>query len=134
MDCELCASFHEPRVVCENEHAFVIVCIEPLNDGHVMVIPKRHVDTVGELAADEAKSLMDLTAQMEKTLRTQFPHPPIIFLNSDSHKSQSHLHVHVLPSKGALRDLVAGFEQIPSRVRRPMEELTQLAEAIQSAM
>ncbi len=134
MECKLCESLDQPRVVCQNDVAFVVMNVEPLNDGHVMVIPKQHVETLGELAAEDVKGLMELVTKMEKTLARIFPNPPIIFLNSSSHKTQPHVHIHVLPSKGALRDLVAGFEQIPPRVRRPMEELASLADAIRSAL
>ncbi len=52
--CALCAEFtNEKRAVYVDEYTAVILNHEPLMDGHVMVLPRRHVRNAGDLSPIE---------------------------------------------------------------------------------
>ena len=42
-----------------NEHSFSIKDQYPVSDGHCLIIPKRHVQTIWELSDEELKDLYD---------------------------------------------------------------------------
>jgi diadenosine tetraphosphate (Ap4A) HIT family hydrolase len=45
MQCELCLAKEEKyRIVFQNDLVFVVVNIEPLKQGHLMVLPVRHAE------------------------------------------------------------------------------------------
>ncbi len=134
MECPFCFQMEEERTIVKNEHAFAVICAEPLNAGHVLVCPCRHVEHISDLTALEAKALFDLVGRMDLALPKLFTDAPIVFINRGKHGTQSHLHIHILPSKGGIRDLFSAFEQIPRRVTKPMTELTAMADALRATL
>jgi diadenosine tetraphosphate (Ap4A) HIT family hydrolase len=116
--CELCESINEKnRLICETEYSFCVICKWPLKSGHILVLPKKCVSQKGIslLNSTELNDLMSLIQRMENTLNLIYTEDVITFKNSNSHSTQLHLHYHLLPSKGALRDLFSNFENIPNR-------------------
>lgn len=134
MDCPFCGDKEPGRVVCGNDLAFCLVNIEPLKDGHVMVIPRRHVTRLSEMTQEEAKAVNILTDQMVDLLLREFGENPAIHTNSGGHKTQPHVHVHVLPAKGALRDHFVAHENLPFRVRKSLEEVAAMATRLREAL
>jgi ATP adenylyltransferase len=47
------AKFRTHQILCATEHAFVIMNKYPYGNGHVMVVPRRHVSDPGELTDAE---------------------------------------------------------------------------------
>ena len=121
MDCIFCSDKIAGQVVCGDELAFCVANIEPLKDGHVMILPRRHVTRLAELTADEAKAVTQLTDQLVDAVEKLTGEAPCIHINHGHHKSQPHLHVHVVPSKGSLRDHFVAHEGVPNRVRQTPE-------------
>ncbi|MEK9156935.1 MAG: HIT family protein [Patescibacteria group bacterium] len=132
MACPFCFEVEPERVVKENELARAIICAEPLNGGHVLIFPRRHVEHVSDLTAPESKALFDLVGLIETALPKVYEPTPIVFMNTGNLKTQPHLHIHVLPSKGGIRHLFSTYENIPFRLAKPMSELAVLAERIKS--
>ncbi|MGV8163036.1 MAG: HIT family protein [Candidatus Nanoarchaeia archaeon] len=117
MVCEMCNALNEKyRLVKESEFSFCIINREPLKQGHVMVLPKRHVAKLDDLEPNEAKDLLDLCSRLKDKLKEKYNEDPLIMLNTGKHSSQEHIHFHIWPSKGMLRELVSSFEGIPKRV------------------
>lgn len=121
MVCELCDNIEDYRLIKETKFSKVAICKWPLKPGHVIVIPKRHVTqtTMCDLSDEELRDFMSLVQEIEDLLNDKFEENVITFKNSGKHSTELHLHYHLLPSKGALRDLFSTFESIPKR-----EEIT----------
>lgn len=136
MDCPFCrhSKEEEDRVLCGNALAYCLLNFEPLKDGHVMVIPRRHVQRLQDLTPEEAHAMNAFTDLMVDLLAKEFGENPAIRINSGGHKSQPHLHTHVLPSKGDLRDHFSAFEGMPRRTRKPPEELAAMARRLRDAL
>lgn len=134
MDCPFCGDKEPERVICANDLAFCLANIEPLKDGHVMVVPRRHVTRLRELTPGESAAMNELTDRMVDLLVREFGEDPAIHVNSGRHKTQPHLHVHVLPSKGALRDHYVAHEGLPHRVRKSLEEVAAMAKRLRDAL
>ena len=56
-------------VVHRAEHAFVILNAFPYNNGHVMVVPKRHAAQLSELDGAERSGLIELTNEAIEAIR-----------------------------------------------------------------
>lgn len=121
MVCELCDNIENYRLIKETKFSKVAICKWPLKPGHVIVMPKKHVTqtTMCDLSDEELRDFMSLVQEMEDLLNEEFEENVITFKNSGKHSTEIHLHYHLLPSKGALRDLFSTFESIPKR-----EEIT----------
>jgi diadenosine tetraphosphate (Ap4A) HIT family hydrolase len=107
-----------------------MVNLEPLKDGHFMVLPKRHVTQLQDLKAKESQAILKLLGRLEKIIPEIYSEDPIIFMNLGSYSTQPHLHFHILPSKGGLRDLFASYEKIPYRKQGTREELKKIADKV----
>src|SRR3989338_5725065 len=111
MECTLCKSINEEfRVLCSDKYSVCILNKNPLKEGHVMVLPKRHVIDLTELSEKESKSLLDMTEKILIALKKTYWKDPIVEMNTGKWSSQSHLHLHVLPSEGSLRHLISRYE------------------------
>jgi ATP adenylyltransferase len=74
--CDALARIDEdPLVVHRGRRTYVILNKFPYNNGHVMIVPHRHVGRVAELDLDELAEMMALTQSLERTLTNVYrPH------------------------------------------------------------
>ena len=91
----------DPLVVFTGHAAYVIVNRYPYNNGHVMVVPRRHVATLVELTPDELHEIARLTQRSEAVLRDAYSPGGInVGLNLGKPSGggiHDHLHVHLVP-------------------------------------
>ena len=91
----------EPLVVHRGEAAFVLLNKYPYNNGHLMVVPNRHVGWLADLTSEELAEFMLLTQQAEKALTAVYhPHGFNMGLNLGKPAGAGvldHLHLHVVP-------------------------------------
>ena len=91
----------DPLVVDRGRAAFVILNLYPYNSGHLMVVPCRHVASLGELGREELIELILLTARAERALTEVYnPHGLNVGINLGKAAGAGvadHLHVHLVP-------------------------------------
>ena len=90
-----------PLIVFRGSSCFVILNLFPYNNGHLMVVPNRHVASLGDTTADERVELMDLTRRAEAALTEAYaPHGMNMGINLGKPAGAGvpgHLHMHVVP-------------------------------------
>jgi len=88
-------------VVARGRLSFVVLNLYPYNNGHLMVVPNRHVPNLASLTGDEQTELMRLTRHAEIALTEAFsPHGLNVGINlgkSAGAGVADHLHVHLVP-------------------------------------
>jgi histidine triad (HIT) family protein len=126
MDCVFC-SIRDGQVpavvVAEDERALAIMDINPINDGHVLVIPRAHAATVIEIAEEDLIAAIRLAKRIAIGIRKALaPDGLNLIQNNGVAASQSvpHLHVHLIPrwvndGKGLTWELIPGS---PARIRQ----------------
>jgi ATP adenylyltransferase len=91
----------EPLIVKRGVTAFVILNKFPYNNGHLMVVPNRHVGRLADLEPVETAELMSLVQASERVLESVYhPHGFNIGLNLGKSAGAGvldHLHVHLVP-------------------------------------
>ena len=100
--CEaLTALDREPLVVHAGDRAYVILNKFPYNNGHLMVVPHRHVGRLGDLDQAELGEIMRLAQAAERVLAGVYaPHGFNMGLNLGQPAGAGiadHLHMHVVP-------------------------------------
>lgn len=65
-NCPFCGS--KDRVIKENAHAMVILSNPRKVPGHVLVVPKRHVEKPWEITPEERLAIFELVDEMEQKL------------------------------------------------------------------
>ena len=131
MNCPLC-DLSKQEIVYQDDHCYCVVIIEPLKDGHLMVLPKRHVVNLEDLEPQESHAILKLLGRLGKTISEVYDEDPIIFMNLGKHSTQPHIHFHILPSKGGLRHLFSEYEKLPFRKKATPRELKNISNKIKS--
>lgn len=73
MDCPFCHLEHEhTRMIRETKHVAVILSNPHLMKGHVLVIPKRHVEKPWELSPIERQDLFDVVLDTQRRIIETF--------------------------------------------------------------
>lgn len=60
-------------IVAENDHAIAFLDINPLNEGHTLVVPKKEVDKLFDLDEDTYLNLQAFTHQVAKAIEKAIP-------------------------------------------------------------
>jgi ATP adenylyltransferase len=91
----------EPLLVHRGETCFVILNLFPYNNGHLMVIPNRHIATLAAATRAEACELIELTQRAEIALTEAYaPHGLNMGINLGTPAGAGildHVHMHVVP-------------------------------------
>ena len=91
----------DPLIVYDGSLAYVILNRYPYNNGHLMVIPRRHAATLVDLSIDELNEVALLTQRSEAALREAYRLEGInVGLNLGRPAGggvPGHLHVHLVP-------------------------------------
>jgi len=103
--CVFCAALDpaspSPHVVFRGERVFVILNKYPYNNGHLMVVPVRHVDRLARATAPELTELITLTRVAETALTEAYgAHGINVGMNIGRPAGAGvvgHLHVHLVP-------------------------------------
>jgi diadenosine tetraphosphate (Ap4A) HIT family hydrolase len=98
--CPLCARLALPDLTAENELAVAFKDGFPVNPGHTLIIPRRHVAGLFELTAAEQAAVWALLQPVKERLDAR--HSPAGFnfgvnVGEAAGQTVGHVHVHVIP-------------------------------------
>ena len=99
MTCVFC-SLPAERIIDQNEHAIVIRDGFPISEGHILVIPRRHVASFFEVTTGERSAMLALLDRAKTVLDKEFtPAGYNIGINDGQAAGQTvlHLHMHLIP-------------------------------------
>jgi len=91
----------ESLVVYKDEKAFVVMNLYPYNNGHLMIVPNRHMSDFLEIASDEMSEITELLRKSVEALKQAVsPQGFNIGLNMGKAAGAGidrHLHFHIVP-------------------------------------
>ncbi|SDY16646.1 histidine triad (HIT) family protein [Lysobacter enzymogenes] len=105
MDCVFCrmlAGAAPASFVHRDEHVAAFVDLRQAVDGHVLIVPNRHVETLYELDEDTAGRLMALAVRVARALAADGAPPGLNLWQSNGHaggQEVPHVHLHVQPRR-----------------------------------
>jgi diadenosine tetraphosphate (Ap4A) HIT family hydrolase len=88
------------RVYAANELAFALADNFPINTGHTLIVPRRHLVSLFEATEEERAALFDLLDESRrKLLEERSPEGFNIGINDGAAAGQTvfHLHIHLIP-------------------------------------
>lgn len=114
-DCIFCSP--QDEIVMENELAYAIWDAFPVNPGHMLIIPKRHITTYFETTPEEREALDSILFSAKDLVARKYrPDGYNIGINHGQAAGQSimHLHIHLIPRyfgdmdkpKGGIRGVI----------------------------
>lgn len=106
--CDIAARAKPAEIVLENDHCLAFLDIRPLFPGHSLVIPRTHVETLGDLSADLLDPLFSSVQVLSRAVpRALQADGSFVAMNNKVSQSVPHLHVHVVPRRR--KDGLKGF-------------------------
>lgn len=93
--CAIIARVESAFIVYENSHAVVFMDQHPINAGHVLVIPKTHIESFYELAEKDFTELMLVVRRVAAVINATFQPRKVGMLAAGF--DVAHAHLHVLP-------------------------------------
>ena len=134
MDCVFCsivAGEVQADVVLDEPDLVAFLDRRPVFKGHVLLVPRRHVDTLLDLPADLHATLLGATQRLAAALVEALgAQGTFVAVNNVVSQSVPHLHVHVVPrTKG---DGLKGF--FWPRTRYADGEMETYADRIRAAL
>ena len=118
-NCKFC-SIENDRIVIEGEMSIAFYDLYPVNTGHTLIVPKRHVSDYFELNSSEKNDIWKLVDTVKLYLEKEFkPDGFNVGINIGESAGQTifHCHVHVIPRyKGDISNPEGGVRGvIPSK-------------------
>lgn len=132
MNCILCSALQNERdhILHQDAHVFILVNIEPIKEGHVMILPVRHAEQLRDLTPDESSAFLKAIDRAMLAIAEAYEETPMCLVNGWKYRTQPHLHAHVLPSKKNLRGLYAASEDLEERKRGNEQVILRIKEAL----
>lgn len=99
VDCIFCSP-PKQQLMIVGEYAYSMKDEYPVSNGHCLVIPKRHVESIFELSDDELKDLYVVLKQTKDKLENDYtPDGFNIGINYKEAGGQTipHAHIHIIP-------------------------------------
>jgi histidine triad (HIT) family protein len=106
--CQIVAGGMSAHIVVDEPEVVGFLDIRPLFPGHVLVIPKRHVETLVDLPPALVEPLFATTRRVAAAVeRAMGADGSFVAVNNRVSQSVPHLHVHVVPRRR--KDGLRGF-------------------------
>jgi len=90
----------ENQVFYRGEQVWGLLTYKPATPGHVLIVPKRHVERFENLTADELIEMKELIQKIDAAERRLFGNTGYLLLQkngSEAGQSVPHVHIHYLP-------------------------------------
>ncbi|TQS23336.1 HIT family protein [Microbispora hainanensis] len=132
--CEIVAGERPAHVVLDDEVAVAFLDTRPVFKGHVLVVPREHVETLADLPAEDVGPFFTRVQAVARAVEAGTGAAgTFVAMNNRISQSVPHLHVHVVPRnrKDGLRgffwprvkyDDDAEIEDYAARIRAALDE------------
>ncbi|HEY0763419.1 MAG TPA: HIT family protein [Pyrinomonadaceae bacterium] len=130
--CRIVSGELPATIVYEDENSIAFLDHRPLFQGHTLLVPRQHVETLGELPAKlvgpyfEAAQTLALAVESAMEAEGTF-----VAMNNRVSQSVPHLHVHIVPRRR--KDGLKGFFW-PRTKYKSDEEMEEVRSKIQAAL
>jgi diadenosine tetraphosphate (Ap4A) HIT family hydrolase len=123
MSCPFC-TLPKKEILLENDQAFAFFDKYPVQTGHLLIVPKRHIETYFDASMAEVAAIHALLHEGKQMLDVKYkPDGYNIGVNVGEFGGQTvmHLHVHLIPRyQGDMEDPRGGIRKaIPNLVPYP---------------
>lgn len=96
--CDIIRHKADAKVVYEIDKIIAFLDIDPISDGHVLVLPKIHVDSITKLSNDYLHEIMDIAKKIVQVFENKYEHRGYtIMQNGGECCDFGHFHLHVFP-------------------------------------
>lgn len=96
--CDIAAKKTDTYTVYENDRIMAFLDYEPINEGHILLIPKKHYLDVDELPKELLAEIMETSQKLVSAVREVYkPAGYSIMQNGGAFNDIGHYHLHIFP-------------------------------------
>ena len=130
--CRIVSGELPATIVYEDDDSFAFLDHRPLFPGHTLLVPREHVETLGELPAKLVAPYFEAAQLLSRTVESAMEaEGTFVAMNNRVSQSVPHLHVHVVPRRK--KDGLKGFFW-PRTKYKSDEEMEEVKEKIANAL
>ncbi|MBR1413287.1 MAG: HIT family protein [Bacilli bacterium] len=122
MDCLFCNIINgtkESKKIYEDDKVIGIMDAFPNVDGHVLLIPKKHITDFKELDSDTLNHMYEVSKTLTDKLMTKLDKKAITLLvNYGESQVIKHLHLHLLPNYGKEMEAKSSPDEIYDKLKK----------------
>lgn len=98
--CQIAAKGSPASIFYEDEHSLAFPNLNPIVDGHVMVVPKRHAVNMLDIDTQDLEALVASTQEVARKVVDEYKATGFNLLmanGKDAQQSVFHFHWHIVP-------------------------------------
>lgn len=96
--CDIANHSANAHIVFEDNHLMAFLDNDPINVGHVLIIPKKHYQDIDTITSELAEKIFSLAQKIVRSIKSVFnPDGYSIMQNGGSFCDFGHFHLHVFP-------------------------------------
>ena len=103
--------------VYEDDRVYAFADINPVSDGHTLIIPKVHAENLGEIAEEDLVAVHRVSQKMYNAMRTALGADGVALMQANGKSVNQvvmHYHLHLIPRKNSESRLsVTSWELVP---------------------
>lgn len=119
--CRIAAGEAPADRVFEDDRTLAFLDIHPAGEGHTLVVPKTHVETIWDVSAEDWDAVWQASRRVAAALKTAFEPNGLSVRQANGHlggQEVMHLHVHLIPRYAAGRaPRLTTLAEVAERVR-----------------
>ena len=102
-DCAFCKIIRNEinkSVIYEDDKVLAFMDFKPINDGHALVIPKKHYENIYDISEDEVAYLFRIVKKVAHAIQKGVKAEGITLIQNNGKAAKQvvfHFHVHVIP-------------------------------------
>ena len=99
MECIFCHQLKKEQIIKESPSFILIFDIDPIQQGHLLLISKEHYETISEVPHFVLTELISLEREIITKIEDNFPEISVTVVQNNGHAMSpgTHFHVHLLP-------------------------------------
>lgn len=96
--CNLANGYETTNIIYQTNHVACFLDIDPINDGHALIVPKQHVLDTEELDQQTQLDVMNAVVLLSKSIKKLYqPDGITVMQNGGIFNDVNHYHMHVFP-------------------------------------
>ena len=96
--CDIVNKKSDAYIVYENENVIAFLDNDPINEGHILLIPKKHYLDVDDIPSDLLTEIMEVSKMLVKAIKQVYkPNGYSVMQNGGIFNDVGHYHMHIFP-------------------------------------
>ena len=128
--CEIISKVEDAYIIYENDYVCCFLDKDPINKGHILVVPKKHYQEFTEVDQNSLAEVMYAAQRISKILEKLLSTDGItVMQNNGIFKDVEHYHMHIIP-----RFKEDGFSWIEPEIDVSKEEFLSLTNQLREVL